>query len=665
MFLHITFPEWKSSIFKKHELYNTYWQQKSKNNWSNFRKQRNLCERLKRKSVKKYMQDKCVDSKSNPGDFWKIVSPHFSDKSKSNSTIQLIENDKFISDPRDVVEVFNQNYSTVADSIGIDSIYSKDLTNHPSFNLITKHMESLGITDYFNFKTTSVPEIEKILNKLDPKKATGYDGIPPKALKASSEAIAPTVCKLVNNMVTQSLFPEPCKKAEVAPLYKMVKSRLAWTNFRPVSVLTCLSKVFEIVMSDQMQPWLDNIFSIYLSAYRKKFGCHSVLIHSTETWKRALDNKQYVGIIMSDLSKAFDCLPHDLLLEKLRYYNFSVQSIALLRSYLTNRSQRVKLGQVVSSWATLTKGVPQGSVVGPQCFNIHLNDLLLDLVYHDIIPSNYADDNSTSVVANTKAEVLERVQDTLKILVTWFKDNLMKANVDKFQFMLLCPNAKENKQTHVVQFNDVLLSSQDGAKLLGIHIDRQLTFNTHVKNTCAKANAKLQALKRLTNYLTLDCKMAVVRSFIVSHFIYCAPLFHFSGKKHRDKIEKILCRGLRYVFNDYESTYEELLKKAEMCSVELLREKAIICEVYKCLHGLGPHYMREIFQSTGVDSRKGPTFVQPRVNTTYFGLHSLRHRGPKLWNALPMATKLADTETSLKTMLANYEGVPCRCALCR
>ncbi len=102
-----------------------------------------------------------------------------------------------------------------------------------------------------------------------------------------------------------------------------------------------------------------------------------------------------------------------------------------------------------------------------------------------------------------------------------------------------------------------------------------------------------------------------------------------------------------------------------MCSVELLREKAIICEVYKCLHGLGPHYMREIFQSTGVDSRKGIQFVQPRVNSTYFGLHSLRYRGPKLWNALPKSTKMADSETSLKTMLAKYEGAPCRCALCR
>ncbi len=414
-----------------------------------------------------------------------------------------------------------------------------------------------------------------------------------------------------------------------------------------------------------MQPHLNKIFSIYLSAYRALFGCHSVLIHSTELWKKALDNKQYVGIIMSDLSKAFDCLPHGLLLEKLRHYNFGDGAVKLIESYLSNRYQRVKLGQVVSSWAKLNKGVPQGSVVGPQCFNLFINDLLLDLVMHNVIPSNYADDNSSSVVCDTREEALGRVQDTLKLLVRWFHDNLMKANIDKFQFMLLCPNASENKQTHIVQVGDVILSSQEGAKLLGVHIDRQLLFNTHVKQKCAKANSKLQALKRLSSFLTTDCKLAVLRSFIVSHFIYCAPLFHFCNKFYRDKMEKTLYRGLRYVFDDYSSPYEQLLDKAEMCTLEVLREKAIICEMYKCLHGLGPRYMREIFEASGVESRSGYKFFQPRVRSTTYGLHFLRYRGPKLWNALPSSTKQSENITSLKSNLASYKGVPCKCSFCR
>ncbi len=293
-------------------------------------------------------------------------------------------------------------------------------------------------------------------------------------------------------------------------------------------------------------------------------------------------------------------------------------------------------------------------VVGPQCFNVYINDLLLDLVRHNIIPSNYADDNSSSVICDTLEDTLVRVQEMLELLIGWFHDNLMKANIDKFQFMLLCPNASENKQTHVVQVGDVILSSQEGAKLLGVHIDRQLLFNIHIKQKCAKANCKLQVLRKLTSFLTEECKLAVLRSFIVSHFIYCAPLFHFSNKFYRDKMEKILHRGLRYVFDDYNSSYEQLLEKAEMCSVEILREKAIICEMYKCLHGLGLQYMREIFEASGVESRIGCKFIQPRVNTTTYGLHSLRYRGPKLWNALPSSTKQSENIVNLKTNLSNY-----------
>ncbi len=143
-----------------------------------------------------------------------MISPYLrlSDKAKSNNPIQLIENDRFISDPLEVAEFFNTKYATVADSIGSDSKYSTDLSNHPSFSLISKHVQSLGITEDFNFKPTTVHNVSKILSGLNATKPTGYDGIPPKALKASSNVMAPTVCNMVNNMVEQSLFPDPLKR---------------------------------------------------------------------------------------------------------------------------------------------------------------------------------------------------------------------------------------------------------------------------------------------------------------------------------------------------------------------------------------------------------------------------------------------------------------------
>ena len=161
----------------------------------------------------------------------------------------------------------------------------------------------------------------------------------------------------------------------------------------------------------------------------------------------------------------------------------------------------------------------------------------------------------------------------------------MKANVDKFHFMLLCPSLSENKIPVTLTVDDLTFVSEEEVTLLGLNIDKWLTMDNHVKLKCKKANAQLQVLKRLAACLSEDCKLSVVRSFIISHFTYCSPLIHFTSAYHKNKMEKIQYRSLRYVFNDYQSTYETLLKKAKMCTLEILREKAIIIEMYKCFHG--------------------------------------------------------------------------------
>jgi hypothetical protein len=526
---------WRKAIFRKHQMYNRYWKCRSQKNWHAYRKQRNLCEKLKRSSIRNYMNEKCTNSSREPREFWKMISPYMADKSKSSQNFLLLEEGTLINDPREIAQVFNNKFTTIAANIGKDSPYNNDVTNHPSFELIDNHVDTANVTE-FDFKHTDVSSVNKILSNLGINKATGYDGIPPKALKCSSQTMSPILCNAINNMVDQCSFPQPLKKAQVSPIYK-AKSRLTWTNFRPVSVLTCISKIFETTMSKQMSPHLGSIFSKHLSAYRENRGCHSVLLHATEIWKQALDSKFYVGIIMTDLSKAFDCLPHNLLVEKFKHYKFSNKAVKLLESYLCERTQRVNIQGITSDWATLTKGVPQGSVVGPQCFNVYINDLLLLLAEHDIVPYNYADDTSFSVTGRTPDEVVQKIKNAMTLLVRWFEDNLMKVNIDKFQFLMLCPNRDGNSQTHYVQIGNITLKSQEGAKLLGIYVDTNLSYNVHIQQKCKKANAKLQALKRLSNFLTTECKLVVLRSFIVSQFLYCAALFHFTGKYFKEKME--------------------------------------------------------------------------------------------------------------------------------
>ena len=195
-------------------------------------------------------------------------------------------------------------------------------------------------------------------------------------------------------------------------------------------------------------------------------------------------------------------------------------------------------------------------------------------------------------------------------------------------------------------------------------IDCDLNFNVHIKKKCGKANAKLQALRRISKFLTEECRLTILQSFIVSQFMYCTILFHFSGKYFRDRMEKVLYRGLKFVFNDYDSSFDALLNKANMDSLHLTREKTILSEIHKFTKGVGPKYMGDIFQISKTDSRKGTLLKVPRCRTTTHGLHSLRFLGPRLWNGLGIKIKKSDT-TNFKSQLKDFKGVTCRCALCR
>ena len=172
----------------------------------------------------------------------------------------------------------------------------------------------------------------------------------------------------------------------------------------------------------------------------------------------------------------------------------------------------------MSLWEPLSKGVPQGSIVGPLCFNLYINDLLLLLENEKLMPSNYAEDNTVTIIESINDEVVNKLKYTVKLLASWFKNNLMKAN-DKFQMMILYPSSRNHDADVTIQVDGVTIKSQNTAKLLGITIDIELKFDNHVKTLCNKANAKVQILKRLSRFLSPDCRLSVVRIFVISQFL--------------------------------------------------------------------------------------------------------------------------------------------------
>ena len=582
------------------------------------------------------------------------------------------ENDNIINQPNEVANIFNEYFTAIADGIGFDdpipSGYEHDdvlrtmiakYDNHPSIIAIKN---ALPEDNSFAFSNVTVNEIYNLLMKMDCKRSTGFDDIPSKLLKIGSAPLARPICDLINLMFMEACFPDMLKCAEVAALFKRLDN-LAKENYRPVSVLTALSKLFEKVSGVQLSSYFESIFSKFLSGFRHTFSCQTILLKMIEDWKQCIDTGKMVGTIAVDLSKAFDSLPHGLLIAKLSAYGVDLHSCKLLASYLYNRHQRVKLGDVRSEWSAVTKGVPQGSVLGPILFNVFINDIFF--LDRDCRIYNYADDNCISYSSESVDSIRNFLTNDIIVFMNWFQQNSLKANPEKFQSMLISSSGCDI-DGFMIPVNNTIISSTESMKVLGIMIDDKLNFTEHISNVCIKAGRQLNVLQRLKKVLDYKSRMAIYKSFVMSNFNYCPIVWMFTGKKSLDRIEDIQKRALRFVLNDYQSNYQDLLNKSEATGIKIMTLRLLAIEVYKCVNNLNPKYLNEMFtkKKCSYDFRDNSILERPKSNTTKYGLKSFRNYGAKIWNLLPNNYKSAVSLGDFKTIIKSWNGPNCQCSVC-
>ena len=436
--------KYRKACHRKSMTHNRYYKcGRTKSQWEAYRKSRNLAAKIRATSVKSYFDQKCVSNvKSNPKVFWETVKPFITSKAViPDQTVMLNDNDVIISDPAVVCKVFNDHFCTVTDHIGNadhlcdDEDINMVLSSYDTHESVVKIKSHVDGNSQFSFSPTTENTVYKLLNNINPRKSTGSDGIPPKLLKTAAREFSPHITSIINMSINDSVFPHDLKYAELSPIFK-ASDNLCKKNYRPVSVLPTASKIFEKVYFDQLYEYFTVIFSQYLSAFRKKYNCQHVLLRFLEDWRLSLENKENVGAVLMDLSKAFDCLSHKLLLCKMHAYGVSIRACELMRSYLLCRKQRVKLGYARSEWSNITKGVPQGSILGPLLFNVFVNDLFYYLE-HDCDLYNYADDNTVGHTSKHMDILVGKLQGSVHIAMDWFKANLMEANPTKFQAIII------------------------------------------------------------------------------------------------------------------------------------------------------------------------------------------------------------------------------------
>ena len=607
----------------------------------NYVKLRNKVVKLKKISIQIYFDRKC-NAKSGGKDFYKTVRPFLSDKaqSSSGSNVILQEEDVLVTDPEHVAEVFNTYYASIAeyesmpdglDNLTFDSAVNKH-QNHESIYLIRDQVS--GINE-FSFHVITPAVLSRYVNKLQNSKAVGHDGLKSIYIKLSGTHLCNSLCDIFNMCVTASFFPSEMKLAEISPIFKK-NDNLRKENYRSINLLTIASKLFENIMSDQLTEYFGNLLSSTLSAYRKGYSCQHVILRLTEYWRQALDNGSAVGTVAMDLSRAFDRMPHALLIAKLNAYGLSEHACNMIISYLRNRKHRVKIMGKYSDWVTANRGVPQGSVLGPLLFNIFINDLFYMNITCEI--ANYADDNPL-YYENKCHDVLKSVlENDVNTATAWFDNNYMCANPDKFQSIVL---DRDGKQSLSISVQDNTIFSDPSIKVLGVTLDDKLNFDEHVSQMCLKASRQINALKRVSRYLDESCRILVFKSFISSNFNYCPVSWMFCGKTNLNKLEKLQERALRFVFRDTTSPYETLLERGNFLSLSVYRIRCLAIEVFKCVHGNNPAYLNNLFSQPILkyDLRDSFRLEQPKFDTFTYGFRSFRYYGSKLWNILPHSVK--------------------------
>ena len=520
------------------------------------------------------------------------------------------------------------------------------------------------------FKDTTTIEIHNII-KNSCHKTSPLDPFPNQVLINCIGIMSTAISQLINLSFHEGHFPESHKIAQILPLLKKPNlDTLSPLNYRPISNLSTISKIIERSVLKRLQPHISSNpnYSSHQSAYRQGHSTETALLQVLDHAFNACNSRKTTILACLDLSAAFDTISHTILIDRLQSkFGIAGNALSWINSYLSGRSQFVKLGKHSSSITPLRHGVPQGSVLGPLLFTTYISPITEIIKHFNIDYHQYADDTQIfhSLNYETSSTSINTLTSCIKSIESWFLQNYLQLNASKTETILLGTSQQLSTLNAItsININNNPIPIQTTVKTLGVYIDNKLTFSSHITSIIQSCNYHLRAIKHIRPFITSDLAATLARCMVLSRLDYCNSVLHNITQYETTRLQRVMNRAARITLNIttplhhlHQSSANNLIKLHWLPIPHRIIFK-IATITFKLLTTSSPSYLQDLISVYSTQrqlrSSKAPLLNQ-QTTVNNIARRAFRHAAPSVWNSLPPDLRNNTILSSFKKQLKTH-----------
>lgn len=601
-----------------------------------YRQYKNHIEKLIRITKMDYYKKQILKNSANPRKLWQVIS----NKKAENPKIIINVNDsEQIIEAAQVAEAFNSHFASIGPKL-VDEIRRRS-TN-------TEKLPNRKNNSKMVLELTNEAEILEMIGQLKSHKAPGLDQISSITLKHIGPNIVKPLVHLVNLSIKSGQFPMVFKSALIRPLFKSGSKQLM-NNYRPISLTSNLSKVFEKVVHKRTMKFLDacNVLSDRQYGFRRGISTQDAIAHLTSMIYDCLDRSKPCLCIFLDIAKAFDSVDHEEMLRTLEDYGFVGNTLDWFRSFLTGRSQCVQIEDSMSSFTAVTVGVPQGTILGPILFLLYTNSLFGLETRSRII--SFADDTAMFLEAETWQELKMFAESDFNLISKYLRSKILTLNIEKTVFVpfsnsvAFCPTF-----TSLVVDDHCMIHSADTVKYLGVVLDKHLRWKQQINKIVHKLRTLIQKFKNLRRFCDAQLLRTLYLVLVQPHLTY--GLLGWGGivKTHLNKLEITQKWILKIILNKpYRFPTDELFRIAAVMDMRQLFFLALAVHQRK-------NIMSASFNEHGHDTRNRGQLILLPTSCGTKGQRSHLFLAPRVYNGIPQVLKIPSIMTAFKKKIKSW-----------